>query len=332
MQLRARGRRVRGARHLWRIRRALLTALVAASVAVPVSGAAGAADVPAPPPAALGPVDADSAALAVRYRANRENILAAARTADGHGDRRRAAALRAMAAPDRHFLTFDGRNGGRSAEVLGNLARAERIAVLVPGADTDFEPERYESLRAGAEALWWELDGRSAVVAWLGYRTPNTLGPSVLTTGRAEGAAPALRGFVAELAAARPGTRVSVLCHSYGAVLCGRAAAGLAADDLVLYGSPGAGVDSAAALRTRAAVWAGRSSRDWIALVPHTRAEPAGVSIGLGADPVAPGFGARVFPAGDGGHGDYLRPGSLALRNIVRIVSGLRPAGEDGRA
>ncbi|OEJ37651.1 hypothetical protein AR457_31285 [Streptomyces agglomeratus] len=312
-----------------RCRRTLLAALVIASVAVPVSGAARPSAVPAPAPAALAPLGAATpAVLAGRYAAGRDGIRAAVRAAERHGDHRRAAALRAMAVPARHFLSFDGRDGGRAAEVFGDLSRAGLIAILVPGSDTSLD--RYARLRAGATALHRELGEGSAVVAWLGYRTPGTVSPEVLTPGRADDAAPALRRFVAELASARPTARTSLLCHSYGSVVCGRAAAGLDVTDIVLYGSPGTGGDNAAALRTRATVWAGRGTGDWVARVPHTRLRLPFCTVGLGADPVPREFGARGFAAGGAGHSDYLKPGSLSLANIARIVSGLAPA-EEGR-
>ncbi|MGW0550307.1 alpha/beta hydrolase [Streptomyces altiplanensis] len=314
-----------------RPRRALLAALVTAAVAVPVSGAARPAAVPAPAPAALAPLRATTPAeLAERYAATRDGIRAAERTAAGHGDRKRAAVLRGMADPARRFLFFDGRDGGRTAEVFGDLSRAERIAVLVPGSGTSLD--RYGRLRAGATALQRELGGRSAVVAWLGYETPGTVSPQVLTPGRADEAAPALRRFVAELGAAGPAARTSLLCHSYGSVVCGRAAAasGLDVADIVLYGSPGTGGDNTAALRTRATVWAGRGAGDRIADVPHGRIRLPYLTVGLGADPVSPDFGARIFAAGDGGHSDYLKPGSVSLDNIARIVSGQTPS-EEGR-
>ncbi|MGW1379400.1 alpha/beta hydrolase [Streptomyces sp. NPDC002446] len=314
-----------------RLLRTLLAALVAASVAVPVAGAARPAAVPAPAPVALAPLRvATPGALAARYAVNRDGIRAAERTAAGHGDRRRAAGLRALAAPARHFLSFDGRDGGRTTEVLGDLARAARIAVLVPGSDTSLDT--YERFRAGATALQRELGGRSAVIAWLGYRTPGTLSTEVLTPAAAKDAAPQLQRFIAELRAARPSSRVSVLCHSYGSVVCGRAAPGLDVTDIVLYGSPGAGAGSVAALRTRATVWAGRGDDDWIAAVPHGQVHLPFATLGLGDDPLSPAFGARIFAAGSGGHSDYLRPGSPALENLARIVSGRPPVEERRRA
>ncbi|UBU11700.1 alpha/beta hydrolase [Nonomuraea gerenzanensis] len=290
-----------------RLRRKVFTAVLAAAVVVPLSGS----EVPAPAPIrpSGGPAEA-------RYAAVRQGILAAGRMAAERGQARRAAALRAMAEPGRRFLFFDGRDGGRAAEVFGDLAGAERVAVLVPGSDTGLDT--YGRLRAGALALHRELGGRAAVVAWLGYRTPGTLGAAVLTTGRADEAVPGLRAFVRELGAAR----VSLLCHSYGAVVCGRAAAGLGdVANIVLYGAPGTGTSGP--LRTSAPVWAARAAGDWIAHVPHVRLPFLG--LGLGVDPVSPSSGARVLAAGDGGHSDYLRPGSPFLRAVAAVVSGVDP-------
>ncbi|NUO98663.1 MAG: hypothetical protein HOW59_12110, partial [Nonomuraea sp.] len=258
--------------------------------------------------------------LTGRYAASRAGVLAAERAAAAHGHPGRASALRAMADPARTFLSFDGRDGGRTAEVFGDLATARRIAVLVPGSATNLD--KYGLLRGGALRLRDALGEGSAVIAWAGYRTPGTTGLDVLTTARADEAAPALRAFVRDLRAIRPGARLSLLCHSYGSVVCGRAAPGLDVADIVLYGSPGAGVPSVAAMRTRATVWAGRGAADWIRHVPHASIPLHFATLGLGPDPLSPGFGARPFPAGDGGHSDYLRPGSPALTAIARIIAG----------
>ncbi|MFD0339995.1 alpha/beta hydrolase [Streptomyces sp. NPDC127117] len=310
-----------------RLRRGLLAALVAASVAVPVSGAAVPAAVPAPAPAAHVPLrTATPDALAERYAETRADIGAAERAAAGHGDHKRAAALHELADPGRRFLTFDGRDGGRSAEVVGDLSHAERIAVLVPGAGIDID--HYWRLRNGARALRKELGGRSAVVAWLGYRTPTTVSPASLTSTRAIEAAPELARFIGELTRLRPAARTTLLCHSYGSVVCARAAHGLRVSDIVLYGSPGTGYRNAAALHTPATVWAGRGSGDWIAGVPHIELRLPFAGIGFGTDPVSPAFGAEPFEAGSGGHSDYLKTGSEPLRNMARIVAGAAGSAE----
>ncbi|MFI0114247.1 alpha/beta hydrolase [Streptomyces globisporus] len=310
-----------------RLRRTLLAALVTFAVAVPVSGAARPEAVPAPAPTVLGPLrDASPAALEERYAVSRSDIRAAGRAADAHGDRRRADSLRAMAAAGRQFLSFDGRDGGRSVEVVGELSSARRIAVLVPGAGVGLDA--YGRLRRGMTALREELGEGTAVLAWLGYRSPATVSPAALTTGRADEAAPGLRALLDEVHAVRPAARISLLCHSYGSVICARSASGTAADALVLYGSPGVGAEDVAALRTGARVWAGRGGDDWIARVPHVRVRvPFVATVGFGTDPVAARFGAEVFDAGDGGHSDYLLPGSRSLTNLARIVAGAEPLG-----
>lgn len=321
-------------RPLSRLRHTLLAALVTASVAVPVSGMARPAAVPAPVPTRLTPLGAATpAALAERYAVTREDIRAAEQMAAADGDPTRAATLRAMEEPTRHFLTFDGRYGGRSAEVVGDLATADRVAVLVPGADTSLDT--YARFRAGAVALRRELGERTAVVAWLGYETPGTVSVDTLTQGRAIEAAPRLRRFVTEVAAARPNARISLLCHSYGSVVCARATSGLRVGniaDVVLYGSPGTGYADAAALHTSARVWVGRGGSDWIGDVPHLQLTLPFATIGFGRDPASPEFGARIFAAGDAGHSSYLAPGSTSLSNLARIVAGQTPSAGGRRA
>ena len=52
--------------------------------------------------------------------------------------------------------------------------------------------------------------------------------------------------------------------------------------------------------------------------VPNVRV----LGAGFGADPTAPGFGARRFAAGGGNHSDYLAPGGVSLRNLALIALG----------
>ncbi|WSJ64146.1 alpha/beta hydrolase family protein [Streptomyces sp. NBC_01310] len=305
-----------------RLRRTLLAALVAATVVFPISAAA-ASDVPAPVPAAF----AEDAAPQSRYAANRANMAEAVRMAQDADRPGRAARLRSMeAAGAAQFLTFDGRGTGRAVEVFGELETADRVTVLVPGSDTTLDT--YERFRAGAVALQQRLQAehpRSAVVAWLGYDTPGTVSTTVLTAGRADEAAGELAPFLDRLSAmAAPGSRLSLLCHSYGSVVCARTGTGPAVSDMALYGSPGTGAGSARELPTGARVWAGRGSADWVANVPHVRLG----GIGFGADPVDPAFGARAFTAGAAGHSDYLKPGTESLDSLAAIVLGTTPSPE----
>lgn len=306
------------ARGRWR--RTALAGLVAAAVVFPVTAAASAA-IPAPAPA----VFAAETAPHDRYTANLANLAASARLAEDAGRTGRADRLRAMAAAGvAQFLSFDGRGQGRAVEVFGDLGTADRVAVLVPGSDTTLDT--YQRFRAGADSLHRRLRAEhphSAVVAWLGYDTPGTVGTTVLTAGRADEAAAELRPFLDGLQRlAAPGARLSLLCHSYGSVVCARTATGPGVTDLALFGSPGTGARSAARLPTGARVWAGRGSADWIARVPHVRLG----AIGFGTDPVDPAFGARPFPAGAAGHSDYLKPGTASLDGLAAIVLGAADA------
>ncbi|MDN3354946.1 alpha/beta hydrolase [Actinomadura sp. DC4] len=302
--------------------RTALAVLTCTTVAVCTAGAAEAAPRPIPPRPLPG---LTRQALAARYAADRAAIGVAA---SATGDARASERLRALAAPGRTFLDFDPR--GRAVEVIGDLATARRVAVVVPGADTTlstFDSRGTASPGGGARALYAEARRLSpgahlAVLAWLGYDTPDMVSLDLLTAGRADQGARALRPLVSWLGTG--GAGVALLCHSYGTVVCGRAArkGGLsgAVSDIAVFGSPGLTVSSAAGLRTGARLWAGRGAGDWIRYVPGIRV--LGVGVGFGADPAAPGFGARPFTAGSGGHGDYLSPGGVSLRNLALIALG----------
>ncbi|MEU3529031.1 alpha/beta hydrolase [Streptomyces sp. NPDC038707] len=314
--------------------RALLPTLLVTAIVLPLAGAAR-PTIPAPAPAVLttSPAPLTPAALSSVYEANRKNAAEAARMAAAHGDTHRAAADRALATPSRHLLAFDGRGNGQVTEVTGDLAHARHIAVLVPGSDTTLDT--YPRFHRAAASLYTALTHRPAtsrtpentpvaVIAWLGYDTPATVSTTVTTTTRADEAAPRLRAFVRRLRAATPATtHLTLLCHSYGSVVCGRAAPRLAVDDIALIGSPGTGADSTAALHTRARVWAARGTADWVAHVPHVRAGfGTGTTVGFGTDPVSTPFGARVFDAAGTDHSGYFTPGSASLANLARITLG----------
>jgi hypothetical protein len=310
-------------------RRTFLAALLTTALTAPLSAATTRPQIPAPAPATLPPITATSLqkTLQKTYAANRANATRAADMAASHGDTHRAAADRTLAAPTRHLLTFDGRGAGQATEVLGDLAHARHIAVLVPGSDTSLDT--YARFHKAAAALYADLTHRAsrgtrtAVIAWLGYETPATVSTTVTSTTRAKEAAPDLRAFVRQLRTATPPrTHISLLCHSYGSVVCGRAAPGLDADDIALVGSPGTGANSVTALHTNARIWAARGSGDWVRHVPHISVDLFGTTVGFGTDPVSRPFGARVFDAADADHSGYFTPGSASLANLARITLG----------
>jgi alpha/beta hydrolase family protein len=274
---------------------------------------------PAPdrfPPVSVATLDDRYAATGVAVR----DALAVAQAAD---DERRAATLERLIG--RNLLEFDPRGNGRAVEVVGDLAAAERIAIVVPGSHTTLDTfDRNRGPGGGARALTDEFatiapQEQVAVVAWLGYATPQGVGPDGITDGLARTGADALRTTVAALREVNPSAPISLLCHSYGSVVCAYAAGDLPVAELAFYGSPGVGASTVDDLDTSARVWAGRAAEDWIRFVPSVRL----AGIGFGTDPMAPEFGANVFAAGDGGHGDYHLRGSESLHNLALIALGM---------
>lgn len=222
-------------------------------------------------------------------------------------------------------LGCDPTGRGRAVVALGDPSTAADVAVLVPGSDIDLhtldDPARPQHRPMGwARALSAAAGPGTAVVLWVGYPTPQGLGVDAATGRLARAAVPALVEEVSSLRsrAGRP-PHLTVIGHSYGAVVVALAARQLDADDVVLLGSPGARADDVAALHTRARVEAARTAGDWIARVPHLHLD----DLGHGTDPVSPSFGAIRLPVGGTeGHEGYFRPGSQSLASIAAVVTG----------
>ncbi|MGW5850609.1 alpha/beta hydrolase [Streptomyces sp. NPDC055254] len=282
----------------------------------------------------------DGVPAPTRYRANVRGLELAERVersrsvdvtltpADRAAATRRAHRFASLAEPGRQILAFDPTGGGRVAEVFGDLDRARRVSVVVPGVDTDaitFERTQrrftapvgmarslYDAQAAAAPA------GRTAVIAWAGYTAPTGVGMDAATGRMAVDGAARLESLAASLPKA---ASVALFCHSYGSVVCGVAARDLPArvTDVVVAGSPGMRAQNVAGLHTSARVWAMRDEGDWIADVPHL--EVGG--LGHGADPVSPEFGARLLSsAGAGSHTGYFAPGTGSVENFAKIGTG----------
>jgi hypothetical protein len=299
----------------------------AGAVGVGVIAATTAAAFPSAPVDQSQPLPALTAqALAGRYAAGSRMIVQAARAADRAGNQPLARALNSMRGEQ--FIDVNAAGQGLAIEVIGNLAEARRVAILVPGSDTSlttFDSRGTASPGGAARVLAAQArhlkpGAHLAIIAWLGYATPATISPAVMTSGDAGQGASALRPLVDDLA--RHGDQVALICHSYGSVVCGLAARNLPVTDIAVIGSPGMDAPSVQALHTTARVWAGRGAGDWIRSVPHIQL----FGLGFGQDPAAAAFGARLFACGSGGHSDYFRPGGVALRNLAYIALG-DPAG-----
>lgn len=283
----------------------LLTVLLAATF-VPV---------PRPAAAAIAPAVHHLPAFAEAYHESAVRMLAT------------GCPYAAWAAQGRHFLFFDPAGDGRAAEVFGDLATAERIAVLVPGVGTtltNFERGLGGVARRApgmqGRTLYEQLSKRSprvAVVSWLGYDPPEGLDLAAATEGRARVGAAALTTFVQDVLRQRPDAEVTLIGHSYGSMVVGLAARHLpAVHNLVTLGSPGMGTGHAADLGG-AAVWSALAPQDWIRRVPQVRI----LGLGLGKRPTSPGFGAHLLPTdGVAGHDYYLVPGSATLRAVTDVV------------
>ncbi|MFJ9818211.1 alpha/beta hydrolase [Streptomyces sp. NPDC101151] len=282
----------------------------------------------------------NGAPVSLRYRANRVALDEARKVEKKrmHDSRLSAAGQRdaghrmhryeSLMSPGRHIVAFDPEGSGRVAEVFGNLTKAERISVVVPGVDTDLltfqrTNRRYSAPVGMAKALYAAERAqspatRTAVIAWADYTAPDGLGVDAATGLRAEDGAVRLNALLRALPGRAP---VSTICHSYGSVVCGVAAHDMPrrVTDIAVAASPGMRVGNASHLDTPARVWAMRNATDWVRDVPYL--ELGG--LGHGADPVSSAFGARVLSARDAqGHSGYFQPGTDSLRNLADVGVG----------
>jgi pimeloyl-ACP methyl ester carboxylesterase len=238
-----------------------------------------------------------------------------------------------MLRPGRQILSFDPTGPGRAAEVFGDLRKARRVSVVVPGVDTTLltfeKSERQYTAPVGmAKSLQRKQRAtgpgvRTATIAWADYTAPEGLGVEAASGGLAEDGAVRLNQLVRSLRATSEGAspKVALFCHSYGSVVCGVAAHKLpeGVTDIAVAGSPGMRADSAEQLDSRARIWAMRDRDDWIADVPHMDVG----GLGHGADPVADAFGARHLSArGAVGHTGYFVPDTRSLANFAAIGTG----------
>ena len=217
----------------------------------------------------------------------------------------------------------------------------------MPGLGTDATSAAYQADRAVAvnqAARHLDPGAANATMAWIGYDAPDNLPlagdgdvAGVLTDRMAAAGGQWLAATVADLRAGDNGdAHLSVIGYSYGSTTAGLAASGpgLAADDLLLVGSPGAGRDTDSAADTGldpGHVWVLRNSRDPVAARGgHGWAHAGGVGLGLGDHPAGAGWGATRLQAESGSrgggawddHGGYFDHDTESLRNIAHVVTG----------
>ncbi|MBB2945587.1 pimeloyl-ACP methyl ester carboxylesterase [Actinoplanes lutulentus] len=221
----------------------------------------------------------------------------------------------------------------RKIEVVGDLTTARRVAILIPGVATkvsNFDrglggvvrrAPAWQARRLRDEITALQPGAPVAVIAWLGYDTPDGVRVTALREDRAAAGALALEQYVADLIKARPQLEITVIGHSYGSIVAGQAAAKLPTQvtDIVAIGSPGMGVSKAADLGSDARVWAGSAPDDWTRRLPGIRI----FGVGHGRLPIDAAFGALPLPAADvAGHDGYFVPGTSSLTAMAEIALG----------
>ncbi|MFF1528945.1 alpha/beta hydrolase [Cellulomonas sp. NPDC058312] len=234
---------------------------------------------------------------------------------------------------------------GKVAIAFGDPDTADHVSVMVPGLTsrgTEAESNAEHAFSIYESARFSDPYSSAASIMWIGYDAPSDWdSATVAGEGRAEAGGELLSRYVDGLRASRDGSpaHLTVIGHSYGSTTTAHAATdhGLAADDIVLVGSPGAGggTEHASELGVGADhVWAGNNSRDLVAAL----ADDGWVGgwmlggAGLGNDIVEDDFGANRFQAESttradvvrnfDDHTKYFNPGTESLYNIGQIVVG----------
>jgi hypothetical protein len=237
--------------------------------------------------------------------------------------------------PVRTLIALDPTSGDRAAIAIGDIDTADYVDFLVPGMYFTVVDQMVDWTNTAAEIQaeqrqWLHRfhDPRtSAVVSWIGYRTPNVF--TVASFGLAQEGAARLTDAVNGLKSARPAAEptIAVLAHSYGATatLLALQAHAFSVDALAMVGAPGSPAQSVRDLAVPAHdVFVGQAVWDGIA-----------TSGFFGSDPAAPSYGATPLGTSGGvdpithvqlgpavGHNGYFSAGSEAMRNLALVGIG----------
>ncbi|MEV4889049.1 alpha/beta hydrolase [Nonomuraea sp. NPDC055795] len=233
--------------------------------------------------------------------------------------------------PSPLLLAFDLTGNGRLIISWGDPDAADITVTNVSGLTSGLDAAHGDLERA--RALWRQAavtgGGKSiASITWLGYDAPQ-IDPGLFDPGKSVAFESAAAKGGAALASFTDGLRAShhpsgtarsvVIGHSYGSLTSGHAATlcpGRLADDLILVGSPGVGVNHAGELGIDPKhVWVGEAGGDPVATLGS-----------FGADPGDASFGAQRFPVGrnvwTSAHSSYWDRDSVSVRNMGRLING----------
>ena len=257
-------------------------------------------------------------------------------------DQVRAALRQADAGPRRSLILLDSSGGGRAAIALGNPDTADYVGFLVPGMNYTVEAEMVhwtdtandlyseqekvlaERAAQGTGTGTGQAGAGIAMISWIGYEVPDLFSVGGLDKALvgADFLEKSSLGIRSDRGAHQP--FISVYAHSYGSTvaLTALARGSFDVDALVLVGSPGSQIQSAASLHvTGENVWVGKA--DW---------DPAVNSAFFGSDPGAESYGAHPLGVSGStdritgasltaslGHNAYFERGSESLHNMALI-------------
>ncbi|WP_326736448.1 alpha/beta hydrolase [Streptomyces sp. NBC_01022] len=263
--------------------------------------------------------------------------------------------------PRPYLLGLGATGNGRAIVSFGNPDSSKNVSAYVPGLNTKlsghFASADVNRAWAVAQTANETYPNTStASVVWLGYDAPQLDGfkwsaADVMNDDDAKAGAPAYNSFLNGIRATHESgsPHVTAIGHSYGSLTVGQAAqlpGGIPADDVVLVGSPGVGVDRAADLGVGADhVYVGAAKNDQVTNLPTGNlleyvspgSEYGPKENWFGTDPADDHFGGHHFsvaPGEDTGlaglvtgdlpaHSVYFKPeGGESLYNIASVVTG----------
>lgn len=240
--------------------------------------------------------------------------------------------------PARTLLSIDPTGQGKAVIVIGDLQKANYVTYMVPGLFNTVDGQVGAWTTAAddlySQQVGWlhrlakdhPSDGSKsvAVVAWMGYQTPDLT--NVASLELANQAKGALTRDVEAMQELRTGNEpyTTIIAHSYGstAALMALTDHTFSVNALVLVGTPGSAAQSAKDLDVdHTNVWVGAAAWD-----------PVPASAFFGSDPSSPSYDAHTMGVNGGtdvitgqtltqslGHNEYFDPHSESLRNMALI-------------
>jgi hypothetical protein len=240
--------------------------------------------------------------------------------------------------PPKSLLSVDPSGQGTAAIVIGNIKTADYVTYMVPGmffkVNGQIDDWTNDATDLYNQQVSWlkRLDSTKpggahktvAVVAWMGYQTPDltNIGALDLAYQGRDALARVVEGMQAERVGNQPYT--TIVAHSYGstAALMALTEYDFKVDALAVVGCPGSAAQSVKDLHVRGGnMFVGSAAWD-----------PVPNSAWFGSDPASPSYGAKTMAVGGGtdaithkklggsiGHNEYFDAGSESLRNMALI-------------